>query len=88
MASPLITTKLYIPSTRQELVPRPRLVEWIDEGLRRKLSLISAPAGFGKTTLVTVWLESLRTDTINKTKAVNRIAWFSLDGGDKKWPKE
>lgn len=49
----ILKTKLYIPPTRPELVPRPRLIERLDEGLHRKLTLISAPAGFGKTTLVT-----------------------------------
>lgn len=48
----LLTTKLYIPPTRLELVPRPRLMERLNEGLHRKLTLISAPAGFGKTTHV------------------------------------
>ncbi len=54
METPLLTTKLYIPPIRPELVPRPRLIERLDEGLRlgRQLTLISAPAGFGKTTPV------------------------------------
>jgi LuxR family maltose regulon positive regulatory protein len=51
MSSPLLTTKLYIPPPRPNLVPRPRLIERLNEGLHRKLTLISAPAGFGKTTL-------------------------------------
>jgi len=72
----LLTTKLYIPSTRPKLVPRPRLIERLKEGLHRKLTIISAPAGFGKTTLVTEWLENLRDD------AKNKIAWVSLDKGD------
>ena len=54
MTSPLLITKLHIPSPRPNLVPRPHLVHRLDEGLRlgRKLTLISAPAGFGKTTLL------------------------------------
>jgi LuxR family maltose regulon positive regulatory protein len=56
----LLTTKLYIPSTRPELVLRPRLIEQLNKGLHKKLTLISAPAGFGKTTLITEWLENLR----------------------------
>ena len=52
MVTPLLTTKLYIPPVRPELVPRPRLVERLNAGLDRKLTLISAPAGFGKTTLL------------------------------------
>jgi LuxR family maltose regulon positive regulatory protein len=69
---PLLSTKLYIPPVRPELVPRPRLIERLNAGLQRKLTLISAPAGFGKTTLVTEWLNS----------AERRFAWLSLDGGD------
>ncbi|MBK5106986.1 MAG: hypothetical protein JJE12_02600 [Anaerolineales bacterium] len=53
----LLSTKLFIPHTRPELVPRPRLIERMNKSLHRKLTLISAPAGFGKTTLVTDWQE-------------------------------
>ena len=56
MVSPLLQTKLYIPRSRPELVPRPRLLERLDAGLHRKLTLVSAPAGFGKTTLVSEWV--------------------------------
>ncbi len=52
MVTPLLTTKLYIPLVRPGLVSRPRLIERLNEGLMRKLTLISAPAGFGKTTLL------------------------------------
>jgi LuxR family maltose regulon positive regulatory protein len=78
----LLTTKLYIPSTRPEIVHRTRLLEQLNEGLHRKLTLISAPAGFGKTTLVTEWLDSLRLDAKKENQIENRIAWFSLDEGD------
>ena len=60
METPLLQTKLYIPPIRPELVPRPRLIERLNEGLHRKLTLISAPAGFGKTTLVSSWIHDLR----------------------------
>ena len=56
METPLLQTKLYIPPPRPEFVPRPRLIERLNEGLHRKLTLISAPAGFGKTTLVCDWI--------------------------------
>ncbi len=54
METPLLQTKLYIPLTRpmSSVVSRPRLTERLNEGLHRKLTLVSAPAGFGKTTLV------------------------------------
>ncbi|MFC1922271.1 LuxR C-terminal-related transcriptional regulator [Chloroflexota bacterium] len=78
----LLTTKLYIPPTRLKLVPRPRLTERLNEGIHRKLTLISAPAGFGKTTLVTEWLDSLRLDAEKDIQIENRIAWLSLDESD------
>ena len=61
MTTPLLATKTYIPSPRPELVLRPRLIERLSEGLPagRKLILISAPAGFGKTTLLAEWLSTL-----------------------------
>jgi LuxR family maltose regulon positive regulatory protein len=52
MTMPLLATKLYIPPVRPEMVSRPRLIERLNAGLHRKLTLISAPAGFGKTTLL------------------------------------
>jgi len=58
MTIPLLTTKLYIPPARPELVSRPRLIEQLNAGLDRKLTLISAPAGFGKTTLLSEWIHS------------------------------
>ena len=72
MPESLLTTKLFVPSTSPELVPRPRLYERLDEGLTRKLTLVSAPAGFGKSTVVTGWL----------AENGNQAAWLSLDEGD------
>ena len=51
----IITTQLHIPPARPTLVPRPRLTARLDEGLTHPLTLISAPAGYGKTTLVSEW---------------------------------
>jgi LuxR family maltose regulon positive regulatory protein len=68
----LLTTKLYIPQPLPNLVERPRLIERLNEGLRRKLTLISAPAGFGKTTLVSEWVAGCG----------RPAAWLSLDEGD------
>jgi LuxR family maltose regulon positive regulatory protein len=56
MASPLLETKLYVPKLRRGLVARPRLSERLGRGVESKLTLISAPAGFGKTTLLAEWL--------------------------------
>jgi hypothetical protein len=53
---PLLTTKLHIPPARRDLVPRPRLFDRLTQGLSSKLTLVSAPAGFGKTTLVNAWI--------------------------------
>jgi len=68
----LLTTKLNIPQLSADLVPRPRLYKRLDEGLTHKLTLVSAPAGFGKSTLMIGWLVE------NKYTAV----WLSLDDGD------
>src|SRR5688572_29889107 len=74
VSSPILATKLYIPPLPPKVVVRTRLLERLDEGLSEgsKLSLISAPAGFGKTTLVSEWLASGKRPT----------AWLSLDEGD------
>lgn len=56
MSGDLLQTKLYVPRLRPSLVPRPHLIEKLNQGLHSKLSLISAPAGFGKTTLVSEWI--------------------------------
>ncbi|MBN1262304.1 MAG: hypothetical protein JXB35_16615 [Anaerolineae bacterium] len=71
---PLLTAKLYIPSPYRNLVSRPRLLQQLDQGMSEghKLSLISAPAGFGKTTLSAMWVYTSSRD----------IAWLSLDEGD------
>jgi LuxR family maltose regulon positive regulatory protein len=77
MATSLLTTKLYVPTVRPNLVPRPRLIERLNEGLHRKLILVSAPAGFGKTTLVSEWVQAMG----NATPPI-AVAWLSLDAGD------
>ena len=84
MPTSILVTKLFIPPTRPELVPRPHLIEQLNEGPRsgRKLTLISAPAGFGKTTLVSEWVENLKLDPSTESQTVYRIAWFSLDESD------
>jgi LuxR family maltose regulon positive regulatory protein len=78
-AYPLLQTKLYIPPIRPELVSRPRLIERLNAGLPagRKLTLVSAPAGFGKTTLVSEWVTGCE-----RAEPKVRAAWLSLDEGD------
>ena len=70
---PILATKLYIPQPRTNVVRRPRLIERLNEGLDRKLTLISVSAGFGKTTLVSEWV----------TGCGLPVAWVSLDEGDR-----
>src|SRR5512134_2878895 len=74
MSAPILTTKLYVPSLRSKVVLRPRLIDRLNEGLHRTsgVTLISAPAGFGKTTLVSEWIAGCERLT----------AWLSLDEGD------
>ena len=71
--SPLLETKLYVPRPRRGLVTRPRLSERLNRGSESKLTLVSAPAGFGKTTLVADWLA---------TTPERTTAWLSLDPND------
>jgi LuxR family maltose regulon positive regulatory protein len=72
MSFPLITTKLQLPRAQRNLVPRPHLIERLDEGLNRPLTLISALAGSGKTSVLRAWIARHEQD----------IAWLSLDKED------
>ena len=73
MPASLLLTKLYIPPSRSNIVLRPHLIERLTAGMHGKLTLISAPAGFGKTTLVCEWVAACD----------QKVAWLSLDEGDK-----
>jgi LuxR family transcriptional regulator, maltose regulon positive regulatory protein len=68
----LLTTKLYIPRRRPNLVSRPRLIDRLNAGLDKKLTVISAPPGFGKTTLLSDWIPN----------SPRCVTWLSLDEGD------
>ena len=81
MPTPILATKLYIPPPRAKIVLRPRLIERLNDGMHRKLTLISAAAGFGKTTLVSEWIASL-TPGPSPTGRGEPVAWLSLDEGD------
>jgi LuxR family maltose regulon positive regulatory protein len=69
---PVLATKLFIPPPRPNWIARPRLTQRLEEGIQRKLTLLSAPAGFGKTTLLSSWIHQKRWS----------VAWLSLDAGD------
>lgn len=73
---PILATKLYIPPPRPAVVLRPRLIERLNAGLHGKMSLISAPAGFGKTTLVSEWV------AVSRKLPARPVAWLSLDEDD------
>ncbi|HVO71087.1 MAG TPA: LuxR C-terminal-related transcriptional regulator [Aggregatilineaceae bacterium] len=72
MLNALLRTKLYIPPVERDSVARPPLLQRLDEGRRRKLTLVCAPAGFGKTTLLGQWA----------ARSGMPVAWLSLDEGD------
>ena len=69
---PLLATKLHMPGPRPGLVPRPRLLARLDEGLERGLVLVCGPAGYGKTVLLTDWAR----------RGAVPAAWLSLDAAD------
>src|SRR5439155_20609226 len=75
MATPLLDTKLYAPRRPTGLVPRPRLTERVKRGIQSKLTLVSAPAGFGKSTWLGEWMAVGSPDAAS-------TAWLSLDPGD------
>jgi len=72
METPVLATKLFIPTPRPKTVTRQRLIDLVSEGVHRKLTLVSAPAGYGKTTLISEWASGCDYPT----------AWYSLDDGD------
>ncbi len=78
MTTPILATKLFIPSCPPKVVSRSRLIERLNKGLceeggyGQQLTLISAPAGFGKTTLLSEWISNCQ----------RLVAWLSLDEGD------
>jgi LuxR family transcriptional regulator, maltose regulon positive regulatory protein len=93
MASPLLETKFYFPRLRRGLVPRPRLSGRLNSGAQSKLTLVSAPPGFGKTTLLAEWLapNTLGADLHHAATGAataagpsdeHRVAWLSLDQRD------
>ncbi len=94
MPTPLLATKLYIPPPRPKVVRRHRLIARLNDGLHRNLTLIAAPAGFGKTTLLSDWIAARTADRGRRTATITsslspqssarstRVAWLSLDDGE------
>src|SRR5689334_20663269 len=68
----LLATKLQVPRSRPGLVPRRRLADRLEEGLNRGLVLVAAPAGYGKSVLLSEWVHGM----------TEPVGWLSLDGGD------
>lgn len=79
MPTHVLATKLYIPTPRPRFVSRPRLLDRLsgEPGSARKLTLACAPAGFGKTTLISEWIAHSKRNSPD-----TRVAWLSLDEGD------
>src|SRR5690348_5255912 len=75
MPGPLLETKFFLPRPRRALVSRARLRQRLDSACEAKLTLVAAPAGFGKTTLLADWLAALPPDDTS-------VAWLSLDQSD------
>ena len=71
----LLATKFFVPVSSHTLIPRPRLMALLNACPRRPLTLVSAPAGFGKTTLLSEWVQSMSRESI-------QVAWISLDEED------
>ena len=74
METALLVTKFYVPPARANLVDRPRLLNKLKTALKYNLVLVSAPAGFGKTTLISEWVRKVQPEIF--------AAWLSLDEGD------
>ena len=75
---PLVATKLYIPPPNSKFVLRPRLIQHLNEGVQGKLTLICAPAGFGKTSLLSEWCE----EQVSLPGNTFSVCWVSLDAGE------
>ena len=75
---PLLETKLYRPRVRRQTVQRERLMNLLDRGIESSLTIVAAPAGFGKSTLLSAWVAARSSDA----DSVRAVAWLSLDDGD------
>ncbi|MFZ0546814.1 MAG: LuxR C-terminal-related transcriptional regulator [Candidatus Promineifilaceae bacterium] len=86
MVDLLLSTKLYLPKAHSEFISRPHLIEQLNNGLNGRFTLLSAPAGFGKTSLLAAWIESLKggraADKPVPDLLLSKVAWLSLDAQD------
>lgn len=90
MSHKILKTKLYVPPTHSETIARPRLLTQLNDNIYRRLTLLSAPAGFGKTTLVSQWVADRRFELSNpllekaqqNPRLTTRLVWLSLDEND------
>ncbi|WP_420644563.1 LuxR C-terminal-related transcriptional regulator [Candidatus Leptofilum sp.] len=83
MKTRILRTKLYIPPPKPALIPRLHLIEQLNDGLARKLIVVSAPAGFGKTTLIAEWGGVLVASQASRSASHEpKLAWLSLDQRD------
>lgn len=78
IAPQLLKTKLHIPFRRPDMVPRSRLIKHLNERLQRKLTLIAAPAGYGKSNLASEWIHTLQSEASSNM----RFTWLSLEEAD------
>jgi LuxR family maltose regulon positive regulatory protein len=82
VSTEILQTKLYIPLPKPTLTPRPHLVERLNAGLSRKVIVISAPAGFGKTTLLAEFGTHIMADSVPAARRPPQLCWLSLDEFD------
>src|SRR5512133_1004202 len=80
MANPLLAVKFFIPRPRPNLTERESLLQRFEAGLQNPLTLISAPAGFGKSTLVSIWID--RQKKASNLAGFPWVAWLSLEEAD------
>ncbi len=80
MTTPFLTTKFFIPYSRHPLVERPRLYAQLNLGVQVSLTLVCAPAGYGKSTLLSEWISQSFTDNLQPNRPF--ISWLALDAGD------
>ena len=82
MVTPLLRTKFQKATLGNTIMARPHLLQRLDSGLARKVTLIAAPAGFGKSTLVSSWIDHISSSSAFSTDECRHTGWLSLDERD------